>query len=640
MGDNSTGSGGTWKVQDNVVVCSDNICGGDRNRIDQICEKLKAAGKNAISGEINPSSPYHMNSAHSNSTIFSLVGGVCWGTAIDYRHTLSKQMEAKGNNIVWGYVTCDCASCTMDKIKNLKHYSHDWYYGDIATSEERNMGSAEIVETYGGWVAGPDPETLTKEFLTGKGASGGGSTGVAVEGMMNAGMGESPQFWNTENYTPYSEIRFTNFEITEENPRIQTATFETLENIDMTSGRVAILITGDCNDFGGIIIKKEYDPETFIYKYQCQGFMDRIMANPTYVVANGSKTAHELIQETLANIGLPDIYLQSADDYDLAVSDETRMLMEADKELTETSDMINDDDSTTKEVKKSDSDSTSSDSDEEETVKTVTKTLSTTSDGKIMNTLKRKPVGLYDSETTGDFIRTLLYDYGINLDFYGDVNGIPHFEVMDLEAWRKVGWYLSPNMGLNSNYQYTFDITNIVTQVGIKNIQASNGNGEMYTSEELLGVNIENFVGRMGIIEDNPTTKSTSTGDDEDDTEEIEQIKEQYQDSTGRKYNKTEVLDTEGEPSCIKCAFKNGGLQPTQQKYKKSWLNQCKGCGKTGTLQDKSSGNDYKTVCSSCGLTYCQYCGYERENGKYQLRELFNSYEESSITQKSTNTGD
>ena len=640
-GDNSTGSGGSWTVQDQVVVTSDNIgsMSQDRACIDEVCSIINSSGKHAISGEINPSAPYHMNNQYSNTTIFAIVGGVCWGTAIDYKHTLSGQMEGKGNNVVWGYLTGFPGACTMDNIKNLKRYAHDWYYGDIARGEERNQGSAEIVESYGGWVAGPDAKTLAELFLTGKG--GGSASSASINpGTFDSGAGKEPQFWNKENFNPYEEISFTNFRITEEYPRIKTAEFTSRQKIELMSGRVAVIITGDCNDFGGIIISRDYDSTNKLYKYQCQGFMDRIMANPVYVVANGSKTVHQIIKEDLAIVGLPDVNLLEADEYDTAVSDETKAKMAADSKLAETSEIFKNKTEYKANLSTDGVDANPDDKDDDsKVIKTVTQTTSSTEEGDIRNPFKRKPTGIYDCETRGDFIRTLIFDYGVNVDFYGDINGIPHFDIIDFEAWCKMGWYIEAEHGFDSDYQTKFDITNIVTQVGIKNIQAINYEGELYTSTELLGINLEKYVGRMGTIEENPNASLTfKEGGEEDEEDEIDQLKTVYQDSTGRKYNKAEIFSTNGEPSCRKCSEKNGGLQPIMKKYSKSWINKCPACGSSGTLKDKSSEGTYRSVCSKCSKSYCQYCGYEGSNGYYQLTEVFKTKEET-ISKQSTDKG-
>ncbi len=639
-GDNGSGSGGSWQIKDNVIVCTDHIGSPsqDNQMLQDIADIISNAGKNVTIGNRNPSSPYHANSSVSDSTIFSMVGGVCWGTAADYKYTLAPQMTKKNNNIVWGYLTGNPGRCTIDNIKNLKHYAHDWHYGDIVRSEDRNKGSAAMVEEYGGWVAGPDATTLANSFLSGK---GGATTNATVTaGILDAGRGTTPQFWNSENYTQPEEIYFKNFEIIDENPRVMTASFDSPLKIDLTSGRVAVLITGEVNDFGGIILKREYDAENKIYKYQCQGFMDRIMANPAYVVCDGSKTVHRIIQEVLDGCGLPDVNLLEEDEYDTYVDEQTRYLMEQDKDLAETSDIY-----TSQEdfiASKSNDGVTIDDGDDEtedeKVIKTVTQTESSNEDNTIRNPFKKKPTGIYDCETKGDFIRTLIFDYGLNVDFYGDVNGIPHFDILDLKTWARNGWAISADYGFGSDYQSSFDITNIITQVGIKNIQATNAEGELYTSEELLGVNLENYVGRMGTIEENPSGDVTVNQNQEED-DEVNQLNRVYQDTSGKTYTQTETFSTNGEPGCKFCAKKNGGLQPTMQKYKKTWLNQCPACNEKNCFEDKSTATDYKTVCNKCGKEYCQYCGTAKTNGNYSLTELFEGFDNSNVT-KSESSGD
>lgn len=640
-GDNGSGSGGSWEVKDKVVICCDHIGSPsqDNQMMQDIANIISNTGRTATIGNRNPSSPYHANSSNSDSTIFSIVGGVCWGTAADYKYTLSGQLKGKNNNIVWGYLTGYPGVCWVSDVQNLKHYAHDWYYGDIVHAEDRNKSSADMIVEYGGWVAGPDATSLANAFLTGKG-SGGASAATVQAGILDAGRGTTPQFWNVENYTTPEEIVFKNFEIIDENPRVMTASFDSPVKIDLTSGRVGVFITGEVNDFGGIILKREYDSNNKIYKYQCQGFMDRIMANPIYAVCDGSKTVHRIIQEVLDGCGLPDVNLLEEDEYDTYVDEQTRYLMELDKDLTETSDIYtSQEDFTADKTKDGISIDDGDDSTEDEKViKTVTQTESSNEDNTIRNPFKKKPTGIYDCDTKGDFIRTLIFDYGLNVDFYGDINGIPHFDILDLDTWKRQGWAVSADTGFNSDYQSSMDITNIITQVGIKNIQASNGEGELYTSEELLGVNLENYVGRMGTIEENPSGDVT-VNENANEDDEVNQLNRVYQDTSGKTYKQTETLSTNGEPGCKFCANKNGGLQPTMQKYKKTWYNQCPACKEKNCLEDKSTGTDYKTVCKKCNKEYCQYCGTDKTNGNHVLIELFESFDKSDTT-KSESSGD
>lgn len=627
----STGGAGSGKT---IVVDSDNIEGKskDKQRINNIVNALKQAGYNAVASGVGPN--YHVSDMrdNKNSYIVAIVGGLCAGTIKDYGATYYQNYMKNNNNgggqaYIW---TWGKYKCNLDQITRLERAWDDNFSGSGFTGIDNPAEYMKNTAHMDYCAAGTEDEFVTavvNMVKTGSGGSGGssGSTATVVEGFIESGRGESPQYWNVENYEDYVEIPFTNFERTEENPRIQTATFETTERLDVLDGRDAILITGDCNDFGGIILEHEYDSTKKIWKYTCQGFMDRIMANQINRVANGSKTAHELIKETLADMSVPDVNLLDADEYDTAVTEDTQEKMKKDADLVESSDRFGENENT--------GSSSSSSDDENKNTTTLTKTTSSTEDGDTRNPFKRKPVGLYDKLAISEFIRTLIFDYGINVDFYGDINGVPHFDIIDLETWKKTGWYLAPEMGFEHNYTYSFDLTDIVTQVAVKNVSAINGTGEIYTAEELIGVPIEDFVGRMGVVVDNPSAEGTSSSSS--DTT----IVEKYQDSSGNQYEATKVLNTNGYPGCNKCSKKNGGTQPTYQTYSKAWLNKCPSCEKEGTLSSSTDNDkDGKTVCSNCKKTYCQYCGFEKKSGNKQLTELFRVQETSGSNTSNSST--
>lgn len=648
-GDNSTGSGGSWEIQENIIVCADTTNGASE-LVSEVVSILQNAGKNVTSGGVGPSTENYNVRGKTNTTIFWIVNGVDRWMCSEFDMECGDDKYWKGPwgnathcNIVVGFWTGGGGACNMSNINNGSIGVHDGGWATQAIKNNAASDSADVImrrnSPPNGWVAGPDATSLANSFLTGKG-SGGGTSATVQAGILDAGRGTTPQFWNVENYTTPEEIVFKNFEIIDENPRVMTASFDSPVKIDLTSGRVGVFITGEVNDFGGIILKREYDSNNKIYKYQCQGFMDRIMANPIYAVCDGSKTVHRIIQEVLDGCGLPDVNLLDEDEYDTAVDEQTRYLMELDKDLTETSDIYtSQEDFTADKTKDGVSIDDGDDSTEDEKViKTVTQTESSNEDNTIRNPFKKKPTGIYDCDTKGDFIRTLIFDYGLNVDFYGDINGIPHFDILDLDTWKRQGWAVSADTGFNSDYQSSMDITNIITQVGIKNIQASNGEGELYTSEELLGVNLENYVGRMGTIEENPSGDVT-VNQNANEEDEVNQLNKVYQDTSGKTYAQTETFSTNGEPGCKFCANKNGGLQPTMQKYKKTWYNQCPACKEKNCLEDKSTGTDYKTVCKKCNKEYCQYCGTDKTNGNHVLIELFESFDKSDTT-KSESSGD
>ena len=637
-GDGYTGAGGSWEVQQDIIVCADTTGGADAlcNEVTQI---IQQAGKNVTNGGVGSSKENSLVRGKTNTTIFWIVNGVDRWMCSEFDMECGDDGYWKGCfgdanhcNIVVGFWTGGGGACSQSLINNGTMGVHDGGWATAAVKSNAGSDSADAImrrhSPPNGWVAGPDANSLAQTFLTGKGSGGGGGAAGVVEGHIFSHEGEPPQFWNSESYFDPIQIKFTNYTLEEEYPRIRTATFESPENIDLTEGRVAVLITGDCNDFGGIIIKKTHDHKTGLYKYQCQGFMERIMSSPVYVVANGGKTAHRLIQEYLNDIGLPDTELGEIDDYDVFVDEETQRKLEESKEDAESTDVFNAKESLDKtkkssskssskkkkkssSSKSSDSSSKSKDSDGDkqkavDELEEIAEENKDDAEDGVINTFKRKPVGLYDKPTGGDWIRTMILDYGINIDFYGDVNGIPHFDIMDMDEWTNEGWYIAPDMGMEQDYDYAFDITNIVTQVGVKNVSAINGNGELYTAEELLDLPLDNYVGRMGTIVDNPSSRGGN---------QAAQGETKYLGEDGNMYDASQILTTNGEPSCSKCAEANGGQQPEQKSYQKYWVNKCPGCEKEGTLKSE----DGKTVCSECNKEYCQFCGYDKSGGSLKL---------------------
>lgn len=613
----------------NILIATDNIDGGgssDSDRLATAVSLLEQAGHSVTNCGVGPNKTQEASHSTTADIMIQIAGGKCLGTLVDFY----KGIGSYYNTPQAGFMYYKC----WDENWKAHRAWDDNFSSEADLAPYKGKTLPEIYSSmpnmfYG---YGETIEDCVSTFLanwSGQNVSSSGGVNV-VEGHIYSQEGTTPQFWNSGTYTEYEEVRFTNFEMQDEYPRIRTASFESPDNIDLTEGRVAVLIAGDCNDFGGIIIKKTFDSEKRLYKYQCQGFMERIMAAPVYVVANGGHTAHHLISEYLAEVGLPSVNLGEEDDYDVFIDEFTKEMLKANEDLEDSVEMFNsrndlkiDVESVTGVYGSSSSEDETEDTESEDdsgVQKQTTAGLIMTEEEShddsydIINTFKAKPAGIYDKLTGGDFIRTLIFDYGINVDFYGDVNGIPHFDVMDMEEWKTTGWHISADMGYGTDYESEFDITNVVTQVGVKNIQAINGNGELYTSEELLGVNLEKYVGRMGTIVDNPNEKQAGGT-------QTDQIQQKYVDAEGNEYTADQVLSTNGEPSCSSCSKANGGSQPEMKKYQKYWVNKCAGCGEEGTLSSKSEGHG-KTECSGCEETYCQFCGTGLSKSNLKLIEV------------------
>ena len=83
------------------------------------------------------------------------------------------------------------------------------------------------------------------------------------------------------------ETRYTKYNIKETDFRVKTATFSSIQYIDLTTGQYAILISSPYHEnFSGIILDCEYNEDTGLYDYQCQDWSRRYMNKPDLVLKN------------------------------------------------------------------------------------------------------------------------------------------------------------------------------------------------------------------------------------------------------------------------------------------------------------------------------------------------------------------
>ena len=652
-GDHSTGASGSWQVQNNVYVCCDNAGSqsGDKQRITDIAAAINAAGKQAEVGMVGPSSEYYGMRGKSNTTCF----WVCSGTDVEACQGLHEEYKdgwwhgaGVGDqcNIVVGFLTQTPGICTQDYIttKSTRAWDSGQYSDGSLLKRAGGKSAAQIFADTpnSGCVWGPDASSLAQAFLSGAGAASGGLQ--IVEGFMTSGRGESLLTFEQENFEPLVEIPFASVSVTEEDYESPTAEFVTHEKIDLFSGEVYVLITGDPGEFGGIIIKREGPDKNGMYTYTCQDYMTRIMNNQIYAIYNKGKTVHEWITEILEDQGIPTTGLEEVDEYDNTVDPD--YLEEIKKEEEENRSVENqngtptDAQNTTGNTTTPTTPATTSDGTSSETLTTGTdeegdETAKT-------NPFKKKPRGIYDKQPVVEHIRTLLFDYGVHVRFYGDVTGYPIFKAYPKEEFLSHGWVLQPELGVQTDYKTSTDITNAVTQVGVKNIEALKPTGELYTASELLGVKLAGNFGRIGILVDNPTPQgNTSLGQNTS--------QQMYVDKEGNTYTADQVISTNGYPSCSGDAEYNGGTKPEYQKYQKYWHNKCAICSAEKTLENKTPGSDEGgkegvTSCTGtnnststgtestntegtntqkgCGMKFCQFCG-KAYGGTTRLTEVF-----------------
>ena len=78
-------------------------------------------------------------------------------------------------------------------------------------------------------------------------------------------------FWDDSGASFHKDVRFTSYEITETDPRVKTAKFTTPVYIDLTGGQTWAYISSPYHEnFGGKVLKVDFDKDKKLYTYQCQ----------------------------------------------------------------------------------------------------------------------------------------------------------------------------------------------------------------------------------------------------------------------------------------------------------------------------------------------------------------------------------
>lgn len=101
---------------------------------------------------------------------------------------------------------------------------------------------------------------------------------------------------------PQDEIKETywsKYQIKETDRRQKTATFSSPNYVDLTTGQYVVLITSPHHDdFGGIILKVEYNEDTGMYDYQCQDGTRNYLDKVTFTA--GASTVYEVLRALMS----------------------------------------------------------------------------------------------------------------------------------------------------------------------------------------------------------------------------------------------------------------------------------------------------------------------------------------------------
>lgn len=410
----------------------------------------------------------------------------------------------------------------------------------------------------------------------------------ATTGFKFSGESKGYRGYHPDQWTAPKEVMFSDFTITETDLRVKTATFDSPYDIDLTKGQVCLWIQRKYGDnFGGIILSKEFDKESGMYTYTCQDW-NRLLNSKVQVILGGDITTYDIIKILLVKMGLSTDGLHEIDYYDYTLE------------------RVPDDDDPSESLTAGDSKNVYSANTpaEDNNENSKSRDVGTSKDDKNKNTkrnpFKLKPMGLYDKMTALDFIRTLILKAGATIDFYMDENGVPRFDKYEKDDWLKKRWYFVDTDVYDTKLK--FDLTDIITQVAVKRVDPLNPNATLYTSEKLVGVNLAKYFGVMGDVVDNPVPQSS--GD------------------AGATAGGGDTITVTGKSSCGHCSGKTSYSVTVTRTYK----NKCPFCGKSN-LQDTPKDPSRKRIpegeitCGGgaingkhdgCDADFCVNCGHEK----------------------------
>lgn len=402
-------------------------------------------------------------------------------------------------------------------------------------------------------------------------------TKTASTGWKFSGETETYQAYHPDQWETPKEILFSELDITETDLRVKTAEFTSPYDIDLTKGRVCCWIQRKYGDnFGGVVLSKSLDKDTGMFTYTCQDW-NRLLQSKVNVILAGDMQIYDIIKILLVKMGLSTDGLKNIDYYDNTLFE------------------VPDDDDPWESLQNTNN--------EKEPNATGVDTGNNDEDGNLedestkKNVFKLKPEGYYDKLTALDFIRALVLRQGSLIEFYMDENGVPRFEKYEKESWLKKRWYFVDTDVYDTKLK--FDVTDIITQVAVKRVDELNPDATLYTSENILGVNLAKYFGVMGDVIDNPVKATGSNNGVSGD-----------------------VITVTGKPSCGHCSSKTGYITVTR-----SYVNKCPFCGKHN-LQDtpkdpNRSGKvpEGEITCGGgamngkhdgCDADFCINCGHEK----------------------------
>lgn len=232
-------------------------------------------------------------------------------------------------------------------------------------------------------------------------------------------------FWDDTDQKFHKDIPFTSYEITETDPRVKTAKFTTTEYFDLTGGQLWVHISSPYHEnFGGQIIKVDFDKDKELYTYQCQDGRRNYLNKFKTLTNSQSANVYYNIMGLLMTPLLPNYPDVSADEMDRLIGHKICSgLRPLDAYYLQSGVLLR-------------------------------------------NAFKENPGEMLAYDSAMDKIMNFAHYGGTPTDVYFTPEGICQIEPLDINTWIKTGFKLT-HTDLTS-YKYGFDTTNILTGVNFQ----------------------------------------------------------------------------------------------------------------------------------------------------------------------------
>ena len=279
-------------------------------------------------------------------------------------------------------------------------------------------------------------------------------------------------FWDDTGQKFHKDIPFTSYEITETDPRVKTAKFITSEYFDLTDGQLWVHISSPYHEnFGGKILKVDFDKDKGIYTYQCQDGRRNYMNKFKYITNAQSTNVWDTLLSLLLSPLMPDYPNVTVAEMNNYINHKIRSGLRPIEAYDLQTGVIK------------------------------------------QNSFMENPSENLSYDSVMDKIMNYAHYGGTPTDVYFTPEGICQIEPLDINTWIKTGFKLT-HSDLTS-YKYGFDTTNILTGVNFQttdNTPIVNIDKGTTINQELskLGFYFGANIGMISPVTESVTTESSS----------------------------------------------------------------------------------------------------------------------------------